>query len=176
MRSRSCGRRRQTIPWSTGLADAWHYAYTDFGEGRGHSPQPVLRAVVAVATPGSATRFSAIIDTGGPITVVATEVLAAGGDPVERSDTMILRLGGTNSEVSLFDLTLEVRPPAGVDGAAPVPWRGVVAVLDPWPHQGTAVILGQSGFLDTFTVTLGPDGFVLEPASAFRDRFPHPTD
>lgn len=157
------------------MADAWHYAYTDFGEGRGRSPQPVLRAVVAVATPGSSTRFSAIIDTGGPITVVATEVLAAGGDPIERGDTMMLRLGGTTSEVSLFDLTLEVRPPAGLAGTAPVSWRGIVAVLEPWPHQGTAVILGQSGFLDTFTVTLGPDGFVLEPASAFRDRFPHPT-
>ena len=157
------------------MADAWQYGYTDFGEGRGHSPQPVLRAVVAVATPGSSTRFSAIIDTGGPITVVATEVLAAGGDPFERGDTMMLRLGGTTSEVSLFDLTLEVRPPAGSAGTAPVSWRGIVAVLEPWPHQGTAVILGQSGFLDTFTVTLGPDGFVLEPASAFRDRFPYPT-
>ncbi len=47
----------------------------------------------------------------------------------------------------------------------------VVAVLDPWPHQGTAVILGQPGFLDTFTVELGPDRFALEPASRFRERF-----
>ena len=155
------------------MADAWQYAYTDFGEGRGRSPQPVLRAVVAVATPGSTTRFSAIIDTGGPITVVAADVLATGGDSVERGDTMMLRLGGTTSEVLLFDLTLELRPPRGLSGADPVSWRGIVAVLDPWPHQGTAVILGQSGFLDTFTVTLGPDGFVLEPASTFRHRFPH---
>jgi hypothetical protein len=86
---------------------------------------------------------------------------------------MVLRLGGATSEVPLFDLTLEVRPPSTAIDAEPVPWRGIVAVLDPWPHQGTVVILGQSGFLDSFTVTLGPDGFVLEPASAFRDRFPH---
>jgi hypothetical protein len=109
------------------LADAWQYVYTDFGEGRGRSRKPVLRAVVAVATPGSRTRFSAIIDTGGPITVVANEVLAAGGDAVERGDTMMLRLGGTTSEVSLFDLTLEVRPPAGVVDADPAPWRGTLA-------------------------------------------------
>jgi hypothetical protein len=153
------------------LADAWRYAYTDFGEGHGRSPQPVLRAVVAVATPGSSTRFAAIIDTGGPITVVAPEVLGTGGDPVERGDTMVLRLGGTTSDVPLFDLTLEVRPPPSSVGAIPARWRGVVAVLDPWPHQGTAVILGQSGFLDTFTVTLGPDGFALEPAGRFRERF-----
>jgi hypothetical protein len=76
----------------------------------------------------------------------------------------------------LYDLTLEVRPPPDLTLAPPAGWRSVVAVLDPWPHQGTAVILGQSGFLDTFTVTFGPDGFVLEPAGVFRQRFPvqHP--
>jgi hypothetical protein len=55
------------------LADAWHYGYTDFGEGHGRSPQPVLRAAVGIATPGAPNRFAAIIDTGGPITVVAAE-------------------------------------------------------------------------------------------------------
>lgn len=154
------------------MADAWHYPYTDFGEGHGRSPQPVLRAVVAAATPGAHARFSAIIDTGGPITVVASDVLTTGGDPLRRGDTMLLRLDGATSEVPLYDLTLEVRPPSTAIDAEPVSWRGIVAVLDPWPHQGTAVILGQLGFLDSFTVTLGPDGFVLEPASAFRDRFP----
>lgn len=70
--------------WSTGWADAWQYGYTDFGEGYGRSPHPVLRAVVGVAAPGAASRFAAIIDTGGPITVVAAEVLGSGGDPVDR--------------------------------------------------------------------------------------------
>ena len=91
----------------------------------------------------------------------------------------MLRLGGSTNEVPLYDLTLEVRPPAHVAEATPISWRGVVAVLDPWPHHGTAVILGQTGFLDTFTVTFGPDGFVLEPASVFRQRFPqavHPAE
>jgi hypothetical protein len=154
------------------LADAWHYAYTDFGEGHGRSPRPVLRAVIAVAPAGSLTRFSAIIDTGGPITVVAPELLHGGGNPVERHETMVLRLAGSTNRVSLYDMTLEARPPLELQQAAPMHWRGIVAVLDPWPHQGTAVILGQSGFLDAFTVTFGPDGFVVEPASVFRQRFP----
>jgi hypothetical protein len=38
--------------------------------------------------------------------------------------------------------------------------------------QGTAVLLGQAGFLDAFTVTFGPDGFALELAVTFRARFP----
>ena len=154
------------------MADAWQYGYTDFGEGRGRSPQPVLRAVVGVAAPGAPNRFAAIIDTGGPITVVAPEVLHTADGAIDRHETMLLRLGGSTNEVPLYDLTLEVRPPAYAVGATPISWRSVVAVLDPWPHQGTAVILGQSGFLDAFTVTFGPDGFVLEPASVFRQRFP----
>ena len=158
--------------WSSDLADAWEYSYADFGEGRGKSPKPVLRAVVDVSTPGAVTTFEAIIDTGGPITIVARSILALGGDPTDTGDSMVLRIAGSTNEVPLYEITLEVRPPGSSRLEQPIAWRGVVAVLDPWPHQGTAVLLGQSGFLDTFTVTFGSDGFVLEPASAFRQRFP----
>ena len=96
----------------------------------------------------------------------------ADDDPVERNEVMVLRLAGSTSQVALYDMTLEARPPLGLRDAKPMTWRGIVAVFDPWRHQGTAVILGQSGFLDAFTVTFGPDGFVVEPASAFRQRFP----
>jgi hypothetical protein len=130
--------------------------------------------VIGVSTPTAVTTFSAIIDTGGPITVVARELLTAGGDPMDVGRSMVLRLGGSTAEVPLYELTLEARPPRELTSERAVAWRGLVAVLDPWPHQGTAVLLGQRGFLDTFTVTFGPDGFVLEPASAFRQRFPEP--
>ncbi|MEO6492264.1 MAG: hypothetical protein ABIP99_05470, partial [Ilumatobacteraceae bacterium] len=84
---------------------------------------------------------------------------------------MLLRLGGSTNQVPIYEMTLEVRPPHGVDADVPISWRGVVAVLDPWPMQGTAVLLGQAGFLDAFTVTFGPDGFALERATVFRERF-----
>ena len=160
--------------WCTGLAEAWLYSYTDFGEGRGRSPQPVLRAVVEVSTPQAPATFQAVVDTGGPITVIAADLLDVGGNPVAMGTTMVLRLGGSTNDVPLYEMTLEVRPPHAVAADRPIAWRGVVAVLDPWPMQGTAVLLGQAGFLDAFTVTFGPDGFVLEPASAFRERFPSP--
>ncbi len=159
--------------WSTGLAEPWLYTYTDFGEGRGRSPQPVLRAVVEVATPGASATFQAVVDTGGPLTVIASDILDGGGDPVATGTTMLLRLGGSTNEVALYEMTLEVRPPHGVVADRPIPWRGVVAVLNPWPIQGAAVLLGQAGFLDAFTVTFGPDGFALEPAAVFRERFPN---
>ncbi len=160
------------IRWSSDLVEVWEYRYADFGEGSGRSPRPVLRAVVDVSTPGAVTTFEAIIDTGGPITIVARSVLALGGDPADTGDSMVLRIAGSTNKVPLYEVTLEVRPPDSSRLQQPIAWRGVVAVLDPWPHRGTAVLLGQSGFLDAFTVTFGSDGFVLEPASVFRQRFP----
>lgn len=154
------------------LADAWIHRYTDLGESRGQLPNPVLRAVVGVGTPGSAARFAGIIDTGGPITVVAREVLTTGGDPIATGESARLRLGGATNQVPLVELTLEIRPPRERSDNSPVAWRSVVAVLHPWPHQGTAVILGRTGFLDTFTVTFGPSGFAIEPATVFGQRFP----
>jgi hypothetical protein len=87
--SRSCVLQCQASLWSSGLAEAWHYAYTDFGEGRGRSPQPVLRAVVQASTPGTASVWSALVDTGAPITLVRSEVLRSGGDPIDSSGSAI---------------------------------------------------------------------------------------
>jgi hypothetical protein len=70
----------------------------------------------------------------------------------------------------LFELTLEAVPPDDLDVAA-VPWRAIVGVLSPFPHQGTSVILGQIGFLDNFTVTFGPERFAVETADVFDSRF-----
>jgi hypothetical protein len=70
------------------LAEPWRYNYTDFGEGRGKSPHPVLRAVVEVSTPGATATFQAIVDTGGPITVVAADLIDSGGDPLETGTTI----------------------------------------------------------------------------------------
>ena len=79
---------------------------------------------------------------------------------------MFLRLVGTSSQVPLYELTLEARPPPDLVSEQGIQWRSLVAVLEPWPHQGTAVILGQLGFLDNFTVTFGPGGFVGETAES----------
>ena len=97
--------------WCTGLGEPWLYRYTDFGEGRGGSPQPVLRAVVEVSTLGAPATFQAVVDTGGPITVIASDLLDSGGDPVATGTTMMLRLGGSTTEVMLHEMTLEIRPP-----------------------------------------------------------------
>jgi hypothetical protein len=153
------------------LADAWLYPYTDFGEGRDFLPHPVLRAVVPVGSPRLGVTFAAIIDTGGPITVVSPAFIAAVGD--EAQDTgewTVLRLAGRRYEAPLLSLTLAVHPSRAVP-EGPRLWESTVGVLDPWPHEGTALILGQHGFLDRFTVTFGPEGFAVEPGATYVDRF-----
>jgi hypothetical protein len=127
------------LPGGWEFLPVWRRVRAKAGEGR----RSVLRAVVGVAAPGAPNRFAAIIDTGGPITVAAAEVLSSGRDPIERNETMMLRLGDSTNDVPLYDLTSEVRPSPAATGATPVSWRGVVAVLDPWPRHGTAVILRQ---------------------------------
>lgn len=62
----------------------------------------MLRAVVEVSTLGAPATFQAVVDTGGPITVIASDLLDSGGDPVATGTTMMLRLGGSTSEVMLY--------------------------------------------------------------------------
>lgn len=152
------------------MADVWVFPYTDFGEGRDLLPVPVLRAVVPVSAHGRGPTVAAIIDTGGPITVVSAAFLAiAGGDPAVVGSTVI-RLGGRRYEANLYELSMALHH--GTDPeAAPMSWTSTVAVLDPWPHEGTAMILGHAGFLDRFTVTFGPEGFAVEAGEVFRRRF-----
>jgi hypothetical protein len=131
------------------LADGWIFNYTNFGESRGALQKPVLRAAFRVGVGGRRRTFTAIVDTGGPLTVVAHEVIASGGgDPVDAGLTLPVRLGGRSYVAPLYELTLEAWPSAGSTDE-PIPWRGLVGVLSPFPHQGTSIILGQIGFLET---------------------------
>lgn len=153
------------------LAEPWLFNYTDFGESHGALQRPVLRAAFSVGVVGHRRAFLAVIDTGGPITVVAYEVISAGGgDPVDTGQTLPIRLGGRSFIAPLYELTLEARPPADSEDA-PMAWRGLAGVLSPFPHQGTSVILGWIGFLENFTVTFGPDRFAVELGAAFGGRF-----
>ena len=84
--------------------------------------------------------------------------------------TLPIRLGGRAFDARLFELALDAIPPVGVSDARRS-WHGLAGVLDPWPHQGTSIILGQIGFMENFTVTFGPDHFAVEPGNAFSQRF-----
>jgi hypothetical protein len=156
------------------LADGWVFRYTDFGESHESLRRPILRAAFPVGVPGGLVSFSALVDTGGPITLVAMSVVTSdGGHAVDTGETLPIRIGGRSFTAPLYEITLEARPPETVS-SPPMPWRGLVGVLSPFPHQGTSIILGQIGFLENFTVTFGPEGFAIEPAASFERRFGSP--
>lgn len=158
------------------MADAWVFGYTDFGESHGTLGRPVLRAAVRVAVPGRRSSFTVLIDTGGPLTVVSEEVIASAGDAtIATGQTLPIRLGGRAFDARLFELALQAIPPVGANDPRRS-WHGLAGVLDPWPHQGTSIILGQIGFMENFTVTFGPDHFAVEPGDAFSKRFASPVD
>lgn len=154
------------------MADAWRYPYTDFGEGRDRQSGSVLRAAVPVSVVGSPVIFSAIIDTGGPLTVVSSDVLEIASTQPESGPPVRLNLGGRTYRAGTFRLSLQLHPIVeGNRSSAARTWLSTVAVIDPWPHKGTAVILGKTGFLESFTVTFGPRAFAVEDAEAFEGRF-----
>lgn len=173
-RSRALRSCEPLIPASrspTGLGDAWLYPYTDFGEGRALLSHPVLRSVVPVGPPLLPVTFAAIIDTGGPITVVSRAFIDAAGDSAQKtSERTLLRLAGRHFDAPLFSMTLALHRGSSAPDETRI-WTSTVAVLEPWPHEGSAMILGQNGFLDQFTVTFGPEGFAVEPGPTYAERF-----
>lgn len=115
--------------------------------------------------------FVAIIDTGGPITVISPAFVdAAGTSAMETGEQTVLRLAGRRLDVPLLSVTLTLHRGGGASDE-PRTWTSTVGVLDPWPHEGSALILGQQGFVDRFTVTFGPEGFAVEPGPTYAERF-----
>ena len=101
---------------------------------------------------------------------MSTAFLAAAPAAVPTDERIILRLTGRRFDASVMTIAFALHPPAP-NPASPRLWTGLAAVIDPWPHEGTAVIFGQTGFLDQFTVTFGAQGFAVEDGTTFQDRF-----
>lgn len=168
---RSSGPRFPASRSCSDLADAWVFPYTDFGESHETLGRPILRASFTVGVPGHRAGFAALVDTGGPVTVIAPHVLAAAGSQAVPTGAILpIRLAGRSFRAPLFEITLDAYPPDG-HHELPMSWRGLAGVLEPWPHQGTSLMLGQLGFMEQFTVTFGPDGFAVENGATFAHRF-----
>ena len=101
------------------LADAWPFPYTDFGESHAALGRPILRAAVPVRVPGRRRTFSALADTGGPVTVVAHEVI-----PHQGTSIVLGQIG------FLERFTVSTGSPPAV--------RGIVGVLSPFSNKGAA--------------------------------------
>ena len=126
--------------------------------------------LVLLGLPGSDLMYFGVLDSGSPITVATHSfVRLAGVDPVEDEPLMEvpLGLGSQFRRVPVFEIELRL---LGLTDEEPVAWRLPAAAHSAWrlPFE---VLLGQRGWFDTFTTTLGPDAFVVEPKDAFGARF-----
>lgn len=116
---------------------------------------PVRRPVVRLATTGGFYELTAVIDSGSPISVVDARFGPTLGIETSASPAfeLALRLGGASGSVPMYDVELELAPPAGVEGE-PVRWRTLVAVRQDW-RMPFEVLFGQLGWFDRFRTTIG---------------------
>ena len=134
----------------------------------------VLRPVVPVSLAGpeleTAPRVG-LVDTGGQNALAAWWLAELAGIDLSRStDTALIGIGGQTSEVNFAEVELRLYAPDAGDEF--VSWRCDVGFVPDW-QAPFALVLGQVGFLDQFTVTFhrGAATMAIEEWDAFDSRF-----
>ncbi|MGH9225750.1 MAG: hypothetical protein ACRD2W_18630 [Acidimicrobiales bacterium] len=134
----------------------------------------MLRPIVPVSLVAGADHLApsaALIDTGSE-SVLAAGWLAdvLGVDLSANPDRVTVGIGGQVAEVTFVEVGLRLHAVHDVDEA--VDWRADVGFVPGWPAP-FPMVLGQVGFLDTFTVTLSRVAAMLaiEAADVFDARF-----
>jgi hypothetical protein len=121
--------------------------------------------------------FWGLVDTGSEH-VLAADWLAdlAEIDLSASTDKAVIGIGGLVTEVTFTEV--ELRLHTHDDAAEFLSWRADVGFVPAW-QAPFALVLGQVGFLDQFTVTFhrGAATLAIEPWEAFDVRFgTRPTD
>ncbi len=150
----------------------WLYPYT--AERHPWRNHEVLRPVVPVSLVGAdlvtAPRIG-LVDTGAE-NVLAAEWLAdlAGVDIAASADVALIGIGGQTAEVRFTEVETRLYGPDV--GEEYVSWRCDVGFVPGWKAP-FALVLGQSGFLNRFTVTFhrGAATLAIEEWEAFDARF-----
>lgn len=136
----------------------------------------VFRPIVSVALAGPSGEVSsgvyALVDSGCSHNLAAPWLAhAAGVDPKDSSRSLKLGIGGSVVNVRFLDLSLRLLAPDGDDEHF-IEWQTEIGFVDSWKPTFPA-ILGQSGFLDEFTVTMSHHTRVtaIEELAVFDRRF-----
>lgn len=150
----------------------WLYPYA--AERQPWREREVLRPIVPVGLAGhsaDATPRVGLVDTGAE-NVLAAAWLAdlVGVDLSQNVDKALIGIGGQTAEVTFAEVELQLFSPDA--GEEFVSWRCDVGFVPGW-QAPFAMVLGQVGFLDRFTVTFhrGAAMLAIEDWSAFDTRF-----
>ena len=110
----------------------------------------------------------ALVDSGCSYVLAAPWLAHASGVDPKASDRVLdLGIGGAIVKVRFADLQVRLLAPGGTDEQF-VEWRTEVGFVDHW-RPTFAMILGQRGFFDQFTVTMSQ--FARYSAVDHRDEF-----
>jgi hypothetical protein len=112
----------------------------------------------------------ALIDSGSERTLAAPGIARQIGVTPDPDRRISLGVGGATRAVRFADVMLRLH--SLEDPSQQVEWQAEVGFIEEWKPTW-AVLLGQSGFFDRFTVTFGRSAlaFGIEPVEAFDQRF-----
>jgi hypothetical protein len=140
-------------------AHRWWYEHRDLGEAILPDGAAVKRPVVTVGVPGYVSEYLAVVDSGSPISVAHAGLFRLLGiDPTIDPPLYVvpLGIGGGSGAVPVFDVELELRPPAG-ETTLPIRWHCHLGARSSW-RLPFAVLLGQRGWFDQFPSTIDAFG------------------
>ena len=134
------------------------------------------RPIVATALVGSGGEVSdglySLVDSGCSHVLAAPWLAdAVGVDAKDTSRVLDLGIGGANVKVRFADLSIRLLAPGGTDDDF-IEWTAEVGFVNHW-RPTFAVILGQRGFFDQFTVSMSSFArqTAVEQRESFDERF-----
>lgn len=155
----------------------WLYPYQDDGP---RLDRIVRRPIVSTALVGNTGEVSdglyALVDSGCAHILAAPWVAdAVGVDPKSSRQVLDLGIGGRTVKVRFADLRVRLLAPGGTDDQF-IEWQAEVGFVDQW-RPTFAMLLGQQGFFDQFTVTMSHIAFqtAIEDLEVFDARYGIPT-
>ena len=117
--------------------------------------------------------MTALVDSGSERTLAAPGLARAIGVEPDRAREIRIGIGGEWRRVRFADVTIRLYQDV-LDDDSPLltEWQAEVGFFSSW-EPPWAVVLGQTGFFDKFTVTMhrGVPALAVEPWDAFDDRF-----
>jgi hypothetical protein len=163
----------------------WVYRYEPEARAQGGDflVKPLLRPVVVVRLVGEhvgSVNLAGLVDSGSDHVVAAPWVAQDIGVTPDPSREITLKIGGAARRVRFADVTVQLFPPGtglfegGYEPGLAREWQAQVGFFTQWDSPPWAIVFGQVGFFDHFTVTLNRDAqaLAITDVAEFDERYP----
>jgi hypothetical protein len=147
----------------------WHYPHRSLGEPDLPDGSAVRRPVVTLAVESIQQTLLAVLDSGSPVSIADASLFAVLGIDLTNDEPLYqlpLTIAGGAGALPVYEVTLGLQPPADTDEPI-VWWRLHLGARTNW-RLPFAVLLGQSGWFDTFPTTIDATESVVDKQSRIR--------